>query len=63
MIFPSPPSYIQLYKTATSVSTKASRSSRGFSLKLSLAYLEMDESTLLTQGDHAVTGGVEVSPR
>jgi len=38
----------QLYKTATSVSTKASRSSGEFSLKLSLAYLEMDESTLLT---------------
>jgi len=38
----------QLYKTATSVSTKASRSSREFSLKLPLAYSEMDESTLLT---------------
>ena len=39
----------QLYKTAVSVSTKVSRSSREFSLKLSLVYLEMDESTLLTQ--------------
>ena len=38
----------QLYKTATSVSTKASCSSHKFSLKLSLAYLEMDKSTLLT---------------
>ena len=38
----------QLYKTATSVSMKASHSSREFSLKLSLAYSEMDESTLLT---------------
>jgi len=38
----------QLYKTATSVSTKASHSSREFFLKLSLAYLEMDKSTLLT---------------
>jgi len=38
----------QLYKTATSVSTKVSHSSREFSLKLSLVYLEMDESTLLT---------------
>jgi len=44
--FPSPPSYIQLYKTAMSVSTKASHFSREF-LKLSLAYSEMDESTLL----------------
>ena len=43
---------------------KASRSSREFFLKLPLAYLEMDESTLLTrvcrfhtfQDDHAVTG-------
>ena len=39
---------IQLYKTATSVSTKALHSSRESSLKLSLTYLEMDESTLLT---------------
>ena len=50
--FPSPPSYIHGFsistKTATSVSTKTSRSSGEFSLKLSLAYLEMDESTLLT---------------
>ena len=38
----------QLYKTATSVSTKASHFSREFFLKLSLAYLEMDKSTLLT---------------
>ena len=48
--FPSLPPYIhgfQLYKTATSVSTKASHSSREFSLKLSLTYWEMDERTLL----------------
>ena len=32
----------QLYKTAMSVSTKALHSSRKFSLKLSLAYSEMD---------------------
>jgi len=38
----------QLNETATSISTKASCSSSEFSLKLSLAYLEMDESTLLT---------------
>jgi len=38
----------QLYKTATSVSTKTFRSSGEFSLKLSLAYSEMDENTLLT---------------
>ena len=38
----------QLYKTATSSSTEASHSSREFSLKLLLAYSEMDESTLLT---------------
>ena len=38
----------QLYKTATSVSTKDLRSSREFSLKLSLAYSEMDDNTLLT---------------
>jgi len=38
----------QLYKTAMSISTKTLRSSGGFSLKLSLAYSEMDESTLLT---------------
>ena len=38
----------QFYKTATSVSTKTSRSSGEFSLKLSLAYSEMDKSTLLT---------------
>jgi len=38
----------QLYKTATSVSTKTLRSSREFFLKLSLAYSEMDKSTLLT---------------
>jgi len=38
----------QLYKRAMSVSTKASHSSHEFSLKLSLTYLEMDESTLLT---------------
>ena len=37
----------QLYKTATSVSTKISSSSCEFSLKLSLAYSEMDKSTLL----------------
>ena len=43
----------QLYKTATSVSMKASRSSREFSLKLSLArdrslaHWEMDENTVL----------------
>ena len=56
----------QLYKTAMSVSTKVSRSSHEFSLKL---YSEMDESTLLThvcadfhafQDDHAVTGGEEL---
>jgi len=35
-------------KTATSVSTKTSHSSGEFSLKLSLAYSQMDESTLLT---------------
>jgi len=69
--FPSPPSYIHGFptqQTATSVSTKTSRSSGEFSLKLSLAYLEMDESTLLTrvcrfhafQDDHAVTGGEEL---
>ena len=54
LIFPSPCTHhlhtfmvFQLYKTATSVSTKALRSaSREFSLKLSLAYSEMDESTL-----------------
>jgi len=54
----------ELYKTATSFSTKASRSSREFSLKLPSAYSEMDESTLLTlvcrfhvfQDDLAVTG-------
>ena len=50
--FPSPPSYtsmvFQLYKTAMSVSTRASHSSREFSLKLPLAYSEMDENTLLT---------------
>ena len=34
----------QLYKTAMSVSTKASRSSCEFSLKLSLAYLEMGQN-------------------
>jgi len=38
----------QLYKTATSISTKVLHSSREFFSKLSLAYLEMDESTLLT---------------
>jgi len=38
----------QLYKTAVSVSAKVSCSSCKFSLKLSLAYSEMDESTLLT---------------
>jgi len=38
----------QLYKTATSISTKISHSSGELSLKLSLAYSEMDESTLLT---------------
>ena len=83
-IFPSPPSYIhdlhtfmvfQLYKTATSVSTKDSCSSREFLLKLSLAYSEMDESTLnmigvftdtyvcrfhAFQDNHAVTGGEEL---
>jgi len=49
--FPPPPSCImvfQFYKTATSISTKALRSSREFSLKLSLAYSEMEGSTLLT---------------
>jgi len=60
----------QLYKTATSVSMKVLRSSHEFSLRLSLAYLEMDKSTLLTrvcvcrfhafQDDHAVTGGEEL---
>ena len=35
----------QLYKTATSISTKASRSLHEFSLKLLLVFLEMDEST------------------
>ena len=60
----------QLYKTATSVSMKASHSSHEFSLKLSLAYSEMDESTYITetcvyrfhafQDDHAVTGGEEL---
>ena len=47
----SPPSYIHGFPTlptATSVSTKASRSLREFSLKLSLPYSEMDESILLT---------------
>jgi len=39
----------QLYKTATSVSMKASCSSCEFSLKLSLAYSEMDESTCITE--------------
>ena len=49
-----------------SVSMKASRSSREFSLKLSLAYTKMEESTYITdtyvcrfhafQDDHAVTG-------
>ena len=66
----------QLYKTATSVSTKASCSSREFSLKLSLAYSEMDESTLLKHVSHfpgwpwshrrrraKVELAVEVSPR
>ena len=38
----------QLYKTATSVSTKTSHSSGEFFLKLPLAYSEMDDSTLLT---------------
>ena len=38
----------QLYKSATSVSTKTLRSSGEFSLKLSLAYSEMDKSTFLT---------------
>jgi len=38
----------QLYKMATSISMKISRSSREFSLKLSLAHSEMDESALLT---------------
>jgi len=38
----------QLYKMATSVSTKTLRSSGKFSSKLSFAYLEMYESTLLT---------------
>jgi len=38
----------QLYKTATSISMKASCSSHEFSLKLSLAYSEMDESRLQT---------------
>ena len=38
----------QLYKTATSVSMKALRSSRVSSLKLSLVPSEMDEKTLLT---------------
>ena len=38
----------QLYKIVTSVSMKASCSSCEFSLKLSLAYSEMDESTILT---------------
>ena len=36
----------QLYKTATSISMKASCFSREFSLKLSLAYSEMDENSL-----------------
>ena len=69
--FPSPPSYIhgfQLYKTAMRVSKKVLCSSRDFSLKLSSAYSEMDESTLLMhvcayfsfQDDHAVTGGEEL---
>jgi len=38
----------QFYKTAMSVSTKTSHSSGEFYLKLSLANLEMDESTLQT---------------
>ena len=38
----------QLCKTAMSVSTKGSRFSHEFSLKLSSAYSKMDESTLLT---------------
>ena len=58
----------QLYKTAKSVSTKTLCSSGEFSLKLSLAYSEMDESALLAcvcrfhafQDDHAVTGGEEL---
>ena len=62
--FPSPPSYIHGFQTATSFSTKASHSSCEFSLKLSSACSEMDESTLLTrvcrfhafQDDHVVTG-------
>ena len=47
---------------------KTTRSLREFSLKMSLAYSKMDESTLLTrvcrfhtfQDDHAVTGGEEL---
>ena len=56
----------QLYKTATSVSTKALRSSREFSLKLSLAYLrEYITDTCVHrfhafQDDHVVTGGGEL---
>ena len=54
----------RLYKTTMRISTKALHSSSEFSLKPSLAYSEMDESTLLTrlcrfhafQDDHAVTG-------
>ena len=38
----------QLYKTAMSISTKTLCSSDEFSLKMSLAHLKMDESTLLT---------------
>ena len=50
--FPSPctfiHSWLSVYKTATSISMKASRFSSELSLKLSLAYSEMNESTLLT---------------
>ena len=65
----------QLYKTATTVSTKALCSSHEFFLKLSLAYSEMDESTLLTRVcadscfprwlgcSHRRRATVEVSPR
>ena len=66
--FPSLPSYIHDFptlQTVTSVSTKVSHSSCELSLKLSLAYSEIDESSLLTrvcrfhafQDEHAITGG------
>jgi len=48
VLFSSPLLSVHLWFSNSLVSTKASCSLREFSLKLSLAYSEMDESTLLT---------------